>query len=199
MSDDQTITTLRRAVDAAVRDHHLPPGAAAAAWSAAQTPRRAGRQRLAIAASVLATAAAATALAFWAGTDHHANPPASRSACAGNLTTAPLPAWARAGFSPAGLRTPHVISQHGQILAVLFVPLRVHQPAGTNNKVLWIAKTGYGPMRINAALQGTSRTATRVLPNGPGPSYVNMPAAGCWQMNLTWSGYHDSIALPYAP
>jgi hypothetical protein len=80
---------------------------------------------------------------------------------------------------------------------VLFVQLRVHQPPGVHNKVLWVARGGYGPLHIRAQLQGTSRTVTRLLPNGPGPSYVNMPAAGCWQMSLTWSGHHDTIALRY--
>jgi hypothetical protein len=199
VSDEQTISALRRAANAAVRDHHLDPDAATAAWSAAHAARRPARHRLAIAASVLATAAAATAVAVWVSTGAHRNPPASRSACARNVTTALLPSWARAGFSPAGRHTPHVIGEHRQIIAVLFVPLRVHQPAGTHNKVLWIAKTGYGPMRIRAQLEGTPQTVTRLLPNGPGPSYVNMPAAGCWQMNLSWSGRHDTIALHYRP
>ena len=199
MNDEQTIVALRRATDAAVRDHHLDPAAAAEAWSTAHAPRRAAGHRLAIAASALGTAAAATALAVWLSSGTHTNPPASRSACAANVTTAVLPSWARGGFSPGGLHTPHVVSEHGQIIAVLFVRLRVHQPAGLHNKVLWVAKTGYGPLRINAQLEGTSRTVTRLLPNGPGPSYVNMPAAGCWQMHLTWSGQRDTIALQYRP
>jgi hypothetical protein len=62
-----------------------------------------------------------------------------------------------------------------------------------------VARVGYGPLHIRAQLQGTSQTVTTDLPNGPGPSYVNMPAAGCWQMSLTWSGYHDTIALEYQP
>lgn len=199
MGDEHTVTTLRRAADAAVRDHRLEPGIAAAAWSAAHPPRRRARHRLAIAASVLGAACAATALAVWGTSGDHTTPPAGGSACAGNVTTAALPTWARAGFSPAGLHTPHVVSEHGQIIAVLFVDLRVHQPAGTFNKILWVARVGYGPLHIRAQLEGTSRTVTRDLPNGPGPSYVDMPAAGCWQMSLTWSGYHDTIALQYQP
>jgi hypothetical protein len=199
MGDEQTVTALRRAADAAVSDHHLEPGVAAAAWSAAHTPRRRAGHRWAIAAGVLGAAGAATAVAVWGTSGEHTIPPTSGSACAGNVTTAALPNWARAGFSPAGLHTAHVLSQHGQIIAVLFVNLRVHQSTGTHNKVLWVARGGYGPLHIRARLDGTSRTITRELPNGPGPSYLNMPAAGCWQMNLTWSGYHDSIALQYQP
>lgn len=199
MTDEQTITKLRRAANAAAHDHHLPAGLATAAWSAAQAPRPRAGHRVAIAAGVAGALAAAAALTVWGTSSQHANPPASGSACAGNVSTAALPTWARAGFSPAGLHTPHVISEHGQIIAVLFVDLRVQQPAGTHNKILWIAKGGYGPLHIRAQLQGTSRAVTRTLPDGPGPSYVNMPAAGCWQMSLTWSGYHDTIALQYQP
>jgi hypothetical protein len=197
VTDEQTVAVLRRAADAAVRGHHLQPGAAAAAWSAAHPPRRRAGHRVAIAASVLGAAGAATALAVWGTSGQHANPAASGSGCAGTVTTTALPSWARAGFGPASLHTPHVVSEHGQIIAVLFVQLRVHQPPGVQNKVLWVARGGYGPLRIRAQLQGTSRTLTRVLPNGPGPSYVDMPAAGCWQMSLTWSGHHDAIALRY--
>jgi hypothetical protein len=197
VSDEQTITLLRRAADSAVRDHHLQPRVAAAAWSTAHAPRRRARHRVAIAASVLGAAGAAAALAIWANSSAHVNPPASGSACAGTVTTAALPSWARAGFTPAGLHTPHVLSDHGQIIAVLFVPLRVHQPADTRNKILWVARGGYGPLRISAQLEGTAYMVSRELPNGPGPSYVNMPAAGCWQMSLTWSSYHDTIALRY--
>lgn len=199
MSDEQTMTALRDAATAAARDHHLRPDAAAAAWSAAHEPRRRAGHRLAIAASIVGTAGAATAVAVWTGSGQQADPPAGASACAGTVSSTALPTWARAGFSPPGQPTPHVLSKHGQIIAVLFVPLRVHQAAGTHNKVLWVARSGYGPLHIHAQLEGTSRTATRQLPNGPGPSYVNMPAAGCWRMQLTWDGHRDTIALHYGP
>lgn len=199
MTDEQTITELRRAANVAVRDHRLQPGFATAAWSAAHAPRRRAGHRMAIAASVAGAVAAATALTVWGSSSEHPNPPGTGSACAGNVSTAALPSWARAGFSPAGFHTPHVISDHRQIIAVLFVELRVHQPTGTHNKILWVAEGGYRPLHIRAQLQGTSRTVTSTLPNGPGPSYVNMPAAGCWQLSLTWSSYHDTIALQYQP
>jgi hypothetical protein len=145
---------------------------------------------------MLGAALVATAFAVWSGRDEHGSTP---SACARNVTTALLPVWARAGFSPGGFHWRHLVSDNGQMVAVLFGPLRVHQPAGTFNKVLWIARAGFGPLRIRAQLEGTSRTATRKLPNGPGPSYVNMPAAGCWHMSLSWPGQHDTIALQYRP
>jgi hypothetical protein len=198
VSDEQTITALRRAADAAVRNHHLEPGVAAAAWTTAQVPPHRGRHRMAIAAGVLGAAVAAAALAVWGSSGEHANPPAGGSACAGTVTTAPLPTWARAGFTPAGLHTAHVFGDHDRIIAVLFVHLRVHQPAGTNNKILWVARAGHGPLHIRAQLEGASRTVTRRLPE-TGPSYVNMPDAGCWRMSLSWPGHHDTIALRYRP
>jgi len=199
VSDQQTVSELRRAVDAAVRDRHLDPSAAATAWSAAHPPRSRTKLTLAVTGSVLATAATATALTVWGTGRDPSTPPGGGSACTGNVVTAPLPSWARTGFSPAGYRTPHVIGRHGRILAVLFVTLRVHQPPDVGNKVLWVSNTGYGPLHIRATLEGTTRTVTRTLPDGPGPSYVDMPAAGCWRMTLTWAGHSDALALEYAP
>jgi hypothetical protein len=198
VSDEQTVRTLRRAADAAVRDRHLQPRVGAAAWSDAQASRRRVGPPLAIAASVAAVVGVAIALGVWS-TGDKATPSASGSACAGNVSTALLPTWARADFGPAGLHTPHVIGDRGEILGVLFGDLRVHQPAGTHNKILWVAKRGFGPLQIRAQLEGTSRTVARTLPDGPGPSYVDMPAPGCWQMSLTWAGFHDTAAFRYGP
>jgi hypothetical protein len=198
VSDEQTVTTLRCAADAAVRDRHLEPRVVAAAWSDAQASRRRVGRPLAIAASVVGAAGVAIALGV-SGTGDQTHPSAGGSACAGNVSTAVLPTWARTDFGPAGLHTPHVIGDHGEIVGVLFGHLRVHQPAGTHNKILWVAKRGFGPLQIRAQLEGTSQTVTRTLADGPGPSYVDMPAAGCWQMSLTWDDYHDTIAFRYGP
>jgi hypothetical protein len=35
------------------------------------------------------------------------------------------------------------------------------------------------------------------VPVLPGPSYVNLPAAGCWSLSLSWSGHHDRLELRY--
>ena len=196
MNDEQTITELRRAVGTAVQDHHLDPGAAATAWSAAHARRPRGRLVAAVAASVAVTAGGAAAVATWAHSNGSNTPTGGGSAC--GLTNAPLPTWARGGFSPDSYRTPHVVGKQGLIVAIPFIRLRVHQPPDAGNKVLWVSKAGYGPLRIEARLEGTSRTVVRTLPN-PGPSYVDMPAAGCWRMNLSWSGRHDSVALRYYP
>lgn len=197
MSDEDTIATLRRAMDTTVREHHLDSHAATAAWQAAHAPRPRLRRYLAVAASVVAIAAVASAVAI---TRTSQQTPAGHSACAGAVSTDPLPAWARAGFSPNGYRTPHVLGSRGEILGVLFTqPLRVHQPYGTNNKILWVAKDpGSGPLTIRAALEGTDLAAIRTVPTGPGPSIINLPAAGCWRLTLTWSGHRDTVAIRYS-
>ncbi len=76
-------------------------------------------------------------------------------------------------------------------------PLRDDQPAGRNNKILWIARSGGGPLTIVATEQATGQTVTRQLPNGPGPSVVDLPTAGCWRFALSWSGQHDEMLIRY--
>lgn len=195
MNDDTLVTTLRRAMDASTSGHHLNSGLAGAAWTDAHAtrPHRA-RTGLAVAATVIVVAGGAAALALTRDTDYR-TAPAGSSACTGNISTAELPTWARDGFSPDGLHTPHVFSAHGDIVGILFVDLRAHQPNGTNNKILWVARDGYGSMRINARLEGSDTTATRTV--SLGPSIVDLPDPGCWQMTLTWSGHSDTIALQY--
>jgi hypothetical protein len=53
------------------------------------------------------------------------------------------------------------------------------------------------PLVIRATLAGSTRTATVSLPDGPGPSYVNLPAPGCWTLRLSWGGHTDRLMLRY--
>lgn len=77
-------------------------------------------------------------------------------------------------------------------------PLRApRQTAGKNNKILWVARSGSGPLKIVANEQTTRRTVTVVLPGGPGPSIVNMPAPGCWRFTLSWGNRRDTIDIRY--
>lgn len=99
---------------------------------------------------------------------------------------------------------PHVIGTRGTIVAILWARRdALHAPltGAEANKILWVSKVSLqpgSPLRIRATLTGTDRTVTRQVLGGPGPSYVNMPAAGCWIMNLSWSGHQDQLALRYA-
>ncbi|MDP9093682.1 MAG: hypothetical protein M3N95_12300 [Actinomycetota bacterium] len=195
MNDEPAIATLRRAMNAQTNGHRLDPGLASTAWKDAHATRpRRIRTGLAVAASVIAVAGGAAALTLTLGTDT-TTPPAGSSACTGNISTATLPTWARAGFSPDGLHTPHVLGSNGQIVGILFGELRAHQPEGTNNKILWVAKNGDGTLHISAQLEGSDTAATRTV--NLGPSILDLPAAGCWQMTLTWPGHSDTIAITY--
>ena len=195
MNDEPAIATLRRAMNAETHRHHLNPDLAGTAWTDAHArgPRRT-RRWLAVAATVIAVAGGSAAITLTRG-DNSTTATAASSACAGNISTAALPTWARSGFSPAGLHTPHVFGANAEIVGILFVQLRAHQPAGTNNKILWVAKNGPGTLHITAQLEGTDTRATRTVDLGP--SIVDLPAAGCWQMKLTWPGHSDTIALLY--
>jgi hypothetical protein len=95
---------------------------------------------------------------------------------------------------------PHVMGEHGNIVAILWVRRdALHAPplADRHNKILWVAKQPGTPLAIRAELNGTSRTATLKLPTGTGPSYVDLPAAGCWTLNLSWPGHRDRVELRY--
>ena len=127
--------------------------------------------------------------------------------CAARVETGSLPDWADAGFS-GDARVPHVFGAKGDIVAVLFAhPLRQVRKDGSNNKILWVARaatTSPDPsapatLVITATLDGTDTRVTREVAGGPGPSIIDMPQAGCWRLDLRWSGHTDTMDLVYAP
>ena len=125
---------------------------------------------------------------------------ASANGCATQPTVSPLPVWARSGFTPPDMAMPHVMGAAGNIVAILWAaPNALHAPPLPNmaNKILWVSRVSSGPMTIRATLAGSSRTATVYLPDGPGPSYVDMPAPGCWTLHLSWAGHTDQLSLRY--
>lgn len=113
--------------------------------------------------------------------------------------SSPLPEWARTGFSPPDQPVAHLVSEQGLVVAVPFGwPLRERQPEGRANKVLWVAQRyAGGPMLIEARRQSDTAIVRRELPQGPGPSTIDLPGHGCWRLDLTWSGVHDRIYLRY--
>ncbi len=127
--------------------------------------------------------------------------PASADGCARQPPVSPLPVWARSGFTPPDIAMPHVMGAAGTIVAILWAtPDALHAPPLPDmaNKILWVSRVfSPGPMTIRATLAGSPRTATVYLPNGPGPSYVNMPAPGCWTLHLSWGGHTDQLSLRY--
>jgi len=126
--------------------------------------------------------------------------------CTGAITTAPLPTWARAGFSPPDQPAPQVHGIDGSILGVVFgAPLRAPNVPGHGNKILWVASPlqGSAPspsapnLRIHATLNGSDVAVDHMISGGPGPSLVDMPRPGCWTFTLSWSGRTDRLAVPY--
>jgi hypothetical protein len=126
--------------------------------------------------------------------------PASTNGCAGQPPVSPLPGWARSGFTPPDIAVPHVMGAAGNIVAILWATRNaLHAPPlpDRRNKILWVSRLSSGPMTIRATLAASTRTATVDLPNGPGPSYVDMPAPGCWTLHLSWGGHTDQLSLRY--
>ncbi len=118
------------------------------------------------------------------------------------MSTAVLPEWARSGFSLPYTAT-FATSRSGHLLAVLFGPLTAPPaPTGPTNKVLWIPRTTPLPANprqvvITAQLDGTDWTARVVLPDGFGPSTVDLPAPGCWHLQVIAGADIDELDLTY--
>jgi hypothetical protein len=102
---------------------------------------------------------------------------------------------------------PHVVGRGGRIAAVVFgYPLLSPPSSVRNNKILWVARTapnGRSILRITAQRMDGARDVgppvRRTVDPGPGPSIVDLPAAGCWRLTLRWSGATDSLDLRYRP
>jgi hypothetical protein len=148
--------------------------------------------------SLVAAVALATALA---------PPPAQASsgACHSSMRHGVLPSWARTGFSDPRPRMPHVLGRSGEIAAIVFGYPLLSPPATTRaNKILWVSRRPIEPpdeLRIRAQrMRGdkpVGRHVVRVIVGGPGPSYLNLPAPGCWRLSLRWSGRSDELDLDF--
>jgi hypothetical protein len=129
----------------------------------------------------------------------------SAPACHSVVHHGVLPTWARTGFSDPRPRLPHVIGRSGEIAALVFgYPLRSPPGKDRANKILWVSRRAVKPLsdlRIRAQrMEGrrrVGRPVTRVVVGGPGPSGIDLPAAGCWRLTLRWSGRSDQLDLRY--
>lgn len=98
---------------------------------------------------------------------------------------------------------PHVLGARGDIIAILWADKdALHAPplAYQSNKILWVSRVAQQPMsslKIHAFLAGTGRTVNTAVLGGPGPSIINLPVAGCWTLDLSWSGHTDVVRLRY--
>jgi hypothetical protein len=133
------------------------------------------------------------------------------AACTSAVQNSVLPTWARAGFSDPKPRMPHAVGQSGNIVAILWAkhdPLVSPPLAERNNKILWVARAPLPVFKVTTLYIAAQRMAgthklgspvSRRVQGGPGPSIINLPAAGCWRLALHWAGKSDSLDLRYAP
>jgi hypothetical protein len=118
--------------------------------------------------------------------------------------TAVLPDWARTGFSDAEPIARHEVGRSGEIAAIIFgFPLVAPSPTDRMNKILWVSRQTTDAERLDISAQRMDGTATvgapvqQVVNGGPGPSYVDLPQAGCWRFTLSWADRTDSLDLEY--
>jgi hypothetical protein len=131
---------------------------------------------------------------------------AAPAVCSPVVSNGVLPTWARGGFSDAKPKIAHVTAKAGTIMGILFAQPLEAPPAKThNNKILWVANVGTNTvtdLTIHAQrMVGTRNVGSRVLrvvQGGPGPSIIDLPAAGCWRLGLKWAGHTDTLDVRYA-
>jgi hypothetical protein len=170
---------------------------------------RARRRRTRYAAGTAAAVVLAGVLAVttpWS--DNPAPAPVTGHTCATTIPSRVLPAWARTGFSAPRPAMPYVLGREHLLAALLFVqPLTAPAPEnGPSNKILWVANPhrvpsgqGFGSdLVIHARLADGSSSVVRTVTGGPGPSIIDLPAAGCWRLDLSWGSLTDSMDLYYA-
>jgi hypothetical protein len=129
------------------------------------------------------------------------------TACQARVPLRLLPVWARAGFSSPKPRMPYVLGKDGRIAAIQFANPLVSPPSARyNNKILWVSRRPYvaaagTDLQISAEkLVGNAPVGPlvrRTVTGGPGPSIIDLPSAGCWQLKLRWSGRSDTLDLRY--
>ncbi|MDM4780918.1 MULTISPECIES: hypothetical protein [unclassified Micromonospora] len=111
------------------------------------------------------------------------------------MDTAPAP-------PPTGTPSP-LPAQHQVALAeaqrqVRF-PIRVPARLGVPERVLVADPDGAGAHRVVSLLHRGGTVRLDAFDGWPGPSIVDLPAAGCWRLRLDWSGRTDMIDLVYRP
>lgn len=166
------------------------------------------------AASVMAAAAITTYVVRGGSEDKTEDPPVATErppAVCRPVDQGVIPAWARTGFSDPAPRVAHVMSDHGRIVAILFGRQLYAPPSDeVNNKILWVAEPVTAPgtsggapsdLTITARLAAAGLEVHRSVAGGPGPSIVDLPRAGCWQLTLRWGEdpqQQDTMSLAYA-
>jgi hypothetical protein len=174
---------------------------------AGTTRRRGRRRRMNTVAAVAAASLAAVVTGLLAapnspfhGSRHDSDIAVAPSPpCRSAVTHGVLPEWARGGFSDPRPVMPFVTSASGNVVGILFGdPLSSPPRPDIANKVLWVwhdLPADTTTLHASARLNGTGPVVTTGLPSPLGPSYVDLPAPGCWRLSLTWAGGSDTIDL----
>jgi hypothetical protein len=156
-------------------------------------------------AALLAAAGLASLAAIGPAAGAVASTPSTSTVCQPHVTIGVLPVWARAGYSSPRARMAYSLGRAGKIAALLWANPLLSPPSRTyNNKILWVSHESAVPgsdLQISAQRMTGSRAlgapVSRRVMGGPGPSIINLPAAGCWRFRLRWSGRTDTIDLRY--
>lgn len=201
MIDEREVAELLRAATDDIDVAVVP----ATELAAAGNKRRRRRWVVASLATASAVAAVAVAVPVVLSSDRPgedlpvADPTVQGASCVNPVPSRVLPAWARSGFSDPRPRMPYVLGDKGDIVAILFAqPLTSPPSADHNNKILWVSPVADGSsLQITATLQDGSRSVTRVVDGGPGPSIIDLPKSGCWHFELQWGAGSDTLDLAY--
>ncbi len=161
----------------------------------AKAGRRWPSPRVVLAAGAAAAVVVAGGVVAAIGaTGDEAEPAAASYDCPTALTSRTLPAWARTGFSDPEPEAFYVMGAKREILGVVFGnPLMYPSADDHNNKVLWVVRSDSGPLTIRARLAPDSPPV--VIDSVTGPSFLDLPGAGCWHLDLAWGDHTDSLDL----
>jgi hypothetical protein len=137
---------------------------------------------------------------------HKAARGGSAAAGVGACSPAPIhrgapPMWASAGFV-GGFKVPYALASGASAVSFFFAdPVRAGRPTNPYNKVLWVLRSTGTPLIITARW-GPDPTVSRRIrlpenasPPGDYPSYVNLPRAGCWTLDLAWGQHRARIDI----
>lgn len=162
------------------------------------------RRRRSTVLVAVAAVGAVLGVAWGAVVVRHPDPPAGPAAsgrapgsysCPASTPVGVLPPWARSGFSDPRPTMPHVLGDEGRIVAIVFgEPLTAPESPDHANKVLWVARAGFGPLTITAR-PAPGATPTVVELPSPGPSYLDLPTPGCWHLDLSWDDETDAMNI----
>lgn len=117
-----------------------------------------------------------------------------------------MPDWIRhqIGSSAPNDSVIYVVASPSDAAGILFgYPLRAGHPTNPNNKILWLVDglpTGSSlDISGNAADSSVApvRQSVPFIASGQAPSIVDLPAPGCWHLQLAWAAHAAAVDVPY--